>query len=275
MNENISESNSNQKGIKVYPNNINIIKSQEIEKTNIQKIPKKIRKINSNKRYHTPISHRFKTQQNLGANNITSTSYSNLISDNNPSFRKNGHENNYYHDALYYKNLYIQTKNNLDKEKRKKHDNNHRKELSFNYYMKENSMLKEKINSLTFQLDRVINLVEKSQDQNSKNMNIKQGEIKKLNEEIESLRKNNSLIQVKSQEEIETLNNTITKLNSNNQNTQLAIKNYQNKIEHINQMSNNEINILKEQIASLNKNLNLCINEKNKNDQKSKEIIQE
>lgn len=41
MNENISESNSNQKGIKVYPNNINIIKSQEIEKTNIQKIPKK------------------------------------------------------------------------------------------------------------------------------------------------------------------------------------------------------------------------------------------
>ena len=275
MNENISESNSNPKKINIYPNNINIIKAEEIEKANMQKQPKKIKKINSNQRYRTPISHRYKTQQNLGVNNIISTSYSNLISDYNPSFRKNGIENNYYHDALYYKNLYIKTKNNLDKEKQKKHDNNHRKQLSFDYYIKENSLLKEKINSLIFQLDRVINLVEKSQDQNSKNMNIKQGEIKKLNEQIESLRKNNNLIQVKSQEEIESLTNTITKLNSNNQNKQLAIKNYQNKIDHINQMSNNEINILKEQISSLNKNLTLCINEKNKNDQKSKEIIQE
>ena len=274
MNENISESNSNLKEINIYPNNLNIIKAEEIEKTNMQKIPKKIKKTNSNQRYRTPISHRYKTQQNLGVNNMVSTSYSNLISDYNPSFRKNGHENNYYHDALYYKNLYIQTKNNLDKEKQKKHDN-YRNELSFDYYIKENSMLKEKINSLIFQLDRVINLVEKSQDQNSKNMNIKQGEIKKLNEQIESLRKNNNLIQVKSQEEIESLTNTITKLNSNNQSTQLTIKNYQNKIDHINQMSNNEINILKEQIVSLNKNLTLCINEKNKNEQKNKEIIQE
>ena len=244
--------------------------------TNIIKKTKRVSQNYSNKRFQTPISTRYDT---LSYNKKSGISYSHLSTDINNNYTQyqdmsGNFQSEKDNDVSYYKNLYMQTKNNLNK-KKQKNEENQKNLMMYSNLKKENSILKDKIKSLTTQLDRLINLVEKSNNQNMKNMSMKQEEINKLKIQIESLMKSNNLIQMKNREEKESLANTIKQLNSNNQNTQLTIKNYQNKIEHINQISNSEINSLKEQILSLNKNLTLCINEKNQNDQKNKEIIQE
>ena len=237
---------------------------------------------NANKRFNTPLANRYQNQSYDNKSNNTTTftrvplDFKSNINQNQFQYQyqyqeKPQNENEKENDASYYKNLYMQTKNNLNKEKQKNEDNS----IIISNLTKEKNMLREKINALTTQLDRVINLAEISNNQNKKNMNISQIEISKLSNQIDSLVKNNNLNEIKNREEKESLANTIKQLNSDNQNTHLTIKNYQNKIEQINQVSNNEINNLKEQIVALNKNLTLCINEKNKNDQKNKEIINE
>ena len=97
----------------------------------------------------------------------------------------------------------------------------------------------------------------------------------KNSQQIKLLKKNDTIEKRKSQEEKESLTQTIRQLNSNNQNTQLIINQYENKIEQITQKYNNEINNLKEQILSLNKNFTLCVNEKTANENKFKEIMTE
>ena len=250
---------------------------------NISKNTKKNFEKNFIKRFHTPLTNRYQNQSYDKIDNINKINNisfprmpiePNLNINQNQYKEKSQYEKEKDNDASYYKNLYIQTKNNLNKEKQK-NEENQKNSLIITNLTKENNMLREKISALTVQLDRVINLVEISSNQNKKNMNIKQNEINKLNNQIDSLVKNNNFIEMKNREEKESLANTIKQLNSDNQNRHLTIKNYQNKIEQINQESNNEINNLKEQIISLNKNLTLCISEKNKNAQKSKEIITE
>ena len=255
----------------------------QVDLTNIQKKGRKISEnnsnINSNVRYLTPLQSRYQTQS-YDINNVknNNSSYSGVATDTTSNMNQYQYQEKSQkekdNDALYYKNLYHQTKNNLNKEKQK-NEENQKNAIIISNLTKENNMLKEKINNLTSQLDRLINLVEKSNDQNAQKLNMKQEEINKLNYQINSLMKNNNLIQLKNREEKESLTNAINKLNTNNQNTKMTLKNYQNKLEQINQESNTEINNLKEQIISLNKNLTLCINEKNKNDQKNKEIINE
>ena len=262
--------NSNRRKVKV-----------EEDYNNISKNPKKNIE-NFNKRFNTPLTYRYQNQSYDNKINNTTT-FARGPLDMNPNINPNSNQFQYQYqektqsenerdnDASYYKNLYMQTKNNLNKEKQKNEENS----IRISELTKENNMLKEKINGLTTQLDRVINLVEISNNQNKKNMNIKQNEINKLNNQIDSLVKNKNLNEIKNREEKESLTNTIKQLNTDNQNRHLTIKNYQNQIEQINQVSNNEINNLKEQIISLNKNLTLCINEKNINAQKNKEIIAE
>ena len=231
---------------------------------------KKTRKFednNSTKRYLTPLALRYQDQN---FDKIQNNNYS-KITKNNTNNSNNITNDNNNNDTFYYKNLYQQTKNNLNKEKQKNEENL----IINNNLNQENNMLKDKINSLTKQLDRLIDLVEKSNTQNIKNISIKQEQINKLNNQIELLKKNDTLEKRRSKEEIESMANTIRQLNSNNQNTQLIIKTYENKIEQMTQMYNNEINNLKEQIISLNKNLTLSVNEKNGNELKFKEIIAE
>ena len=249
-------------------NNISnpILKKQQEEGNNFfMKKNNNFQDDNSNKRYLTPLALRYQGQpsdnnqnKNISkisndANNINNQNISNTIQNESNTSNNN--------DTFYYKNLYQQTKNNLNKEKQKNEEN----QIVNDNLNRENIMLKEKIKSLADQLDRLINLVEKSNSQNSKNMGIKQEQINKLNNQIELLKKNDSIEKRKLLEEKESMANTIKQLNSNQQNTQLLIKNYENKIEQITLISNNEINKLKEQILTLNKNLTLCINEKNMN----------
>ena len=283
MNKNFSEQGSlRKKSNDLYLDHNKIYSTLRVtegddDSTNIIKKAKRGSQNYSNKRFQTPISTRYDTQS---YNKKSAISYSHLSTDiNNNNYSQyqdmsGNFQSEKDNDVSYYKNLYMQTKNNLNKEKQK-NEENQKNLMMYSNLKKENSILKDKIKSLTTQLDRLINLVEKSNSQNMKNMSMKQEEINKLNSQLESLMKSNNLMQMKNREEKESLANTIKQLNSNNQNTQLTIKNYQNKIEHISQISNSEINSLKEQILNLNKNLTLCINEKNKNDQKNKEIIQE
>ena len=281
MNKNFSDSNSiRRKKNERESNSINFLSNSKDEDDNeniiLLKKSRRNRKNNSNQRYLSPILSRYTTAQSY--NRKSDISNSKLAIDNSfkinipPDSNTSQEEND--EDSSYYKNLYIQTKNNLKKEKQK-NDENQKNILIISNLKSDNKMLKDKIKTLTSQLDRVIDLAEKSNNQNLKNMNIKQEEINKLNTKIESLVENSNLIQIKSRQEKESLENTINKLNSDNQNTQLTIKNYQNKIEHISQVSNSEINTLKERILSLNEDLALCINEKNKLEQKDREIINE
>ena len=249
------------------------IKTNSLRKKTVDediiKIPRKSKKVsecNSNKRYLTPLSSRYQADSFDNNKNFSRVSTDlNQNSNLNQYIYQGNNKSGKDNDASYYKNLYIQTKNNLNKEKQKIEEN-HRNLINFS---NENNILKEKINNLTTQLDRLINLVELSNNQKLK----KQDEIKKLNSQIDSLKKNNNIIKLKNNQEKENLANTIEQLNSDNRNTHITIKNYKNQLEKMNQESFKEINKLKEQIVSLNKNLTLSINEKNKNDQKNKEII--
>ena len=245
-----------------------IIKKQQEEKNDLFiKRNNNFQDNNPNKRYLTPLPLRYQAQpydsnQNYNFSRVSNDNINNKIPNEN---------NNSNNDVFYYKNLYQQTKNNLNKEKQKNEDN----QIINDNLNKENIMYKDKIESLTKQLDRLIDLVQISNSQNIKNISIKQEQINKLTNQIELMKKNDSMEKRKALEEKESMANTIKQLSSNNQNTQLIIKNYENKIEQITLISNNEINKLKEQIVSLNKTLTLCINEKNMNENKFQEIMAE
>ena len=201
MNKNFLEYYTLQKGNnELYSHSKTNSIRKKTEGEEIVKLPQKTKKIsenNSNKRYNTPLSMRYQVQS-YDINQGTSASFSCVGTDLN----QNSNINQYLYqekpqkekdnDASYYKNLYIQTKNNLNKEKQK-NEEIQRNLMNYSNLVKENNMLKEKINNLTNQLDRLINLVEKSNIQNKNNLNIKQDEINKLNSKIESLMKNNSL----------------------------------------------------------------------------------
>ena len=257
--------NMNSRSNNNIPNQI--MKRQQEEKNDLfTKKNNNFQDNNPNKRYLTPLPLRYQAQP---YDNNQNFNFSRVPNDNNNKIQNENNNSN--NDAFYYKNLYQQTKNNLNKEKQKNEDN----QIINDNLNEENNMLKGKIENLTKQLDRLINLVEKSNSQNINNMKIKQEQIDKLKKQIELLKKNDSLEKRKALEEKESMANTIKQLNSSNQNTQLIIKNYENKIEQITLISNNEINKLKEQIISLNKNLTLCINEKTMNENKFQEIIAE
>ena len=230
----------------------NSIRKKTVDE-DILKIPRQSKKVsqsNSNKRYLTPLSSRYQAESFDNNKNFSRVSTDlNQNSNLNQYIYQGNNKSGKDNDASYYKNLYIQTKNNLNKEKQKNEEN----QKNLMNFSKENNILKEKINNLTAQLDRLINLVELSNNQKLK----KQDEINKLKSQIDSLMKNNNLIQLKNNQEKESLANTIKQLNSDNKNTHMTIKNYQNQLEKMNQDSLNEINKLKEQIISLNKNLTL------------------
>ena len=202
----------------------NSIRKKTVDE-DIIKIPRKSKKVsqrNSNKRYLTPLSSRYqaetynnKTFSRVGTDLSQNSSLNQYIYQGNNRPEKDN-------DASYYKNLYIQTKNNLNKEKQKNEEN----QKNIINFSKENNILKEKLNNLTVQLDRLINLVELSNNQKLK----KQDEINKLNNQIDSLMKNNNLMQLKNNQEKENLANTIKQLNSDNKNTNIKIKNYKNQI---------------------------------------------
>ena len=239
----------------------------EEEFNNISKIQKN--NIENNKRFNTPLTNRYQNQSydnkiNNATNFARPLDLKSNINQNQFQYpyqyqEKTQSENERDNDVSYYKNLYIQTKNNLNKEKQKNEDIS----IIISNLTKENNMLRDKITGLTTQLDRVINLAEISNNQNKNNMNINQNKINILNNQIDSLVKNNNLNEIKNREEKQSLTNTIKQLNSDNQNTQLIIKNYQNKIEQINQASNNEINNLKEQNKILFNQINHLMNQIN------------
>ena len=187
MNKNFIEYYTLQKGNNDLYSNIKINSNRrqtdtEEDKTKIQK--KKISQNNSNKRFHTPLSIRYQTQPYDKIINNNNTIISHIPIDLSPKNNYSQNQQQYQYkaqnekdnDVSYYKNLYIQTKNNLNKEKQK-NEENQKNLIMMTNLTKENKLLKEKINSLTTQLDRVIDLVEKSNNQNIQNMNIKQEEI--------------------------------------------------------------------------------------------------
>ena len=185
---------------------------------------------NTNKRYLTPLGLRYQGQSfdnNQNDNNFSRISRDNNNMNINNNAQNEINKNDNDNEVFYYKNLYQQTKNNLNKEKQKNEEN----QIINEKLNKENMLLNEKLNNLTHQLDRVINLVGISNSQNIKNMNIKQEEINQLKKRIELLQKNDTIEKRKSLEEKESMEKIIRQLNSNNQNTQTIIKDYENKIE--------------------------------------------
>ena len=204
---------------------------KSIEDVNVNKKPmlSKLFQNNSIKRYRTPLQGRHQAESHK---NIYQYSENNQYQDNLID-----------NDASYYKNLYLQTKMNLNKEKQK----NEEEQIKNLKTIKENKILENKITNLTTQMDRLIGIVKISKEKNE--------------EELK-----------KKQEELDILTNEINKVNSEKK---IINNKYENHIQKLNQISNDEINNLKGQIISLNKNLTLCINEKNQNDRKYKEIINE
>ena len=179
QNETITNNRSNNTKINPIP------KRQINEENNIMmKKQKRFDDNTSNKRYLTPVPLRYQVQstENYPVNN-----FSRITNDTSDISNKNVNENNNSNsnDVSYYKNLYQQTKNNLNKEKQMNEEN----QIINDNLNKENNMLKNKINNLTSQLDRVINLVELSNSQNIKNMSLKQEQINKLTNQIEILKK--------------------------------------------------------------------------------------
>ena len=181
QNETITNNRSNN-------SKFNPIPKRQIEEENniIMKKPKRFEENNPNKRYLTPLALRYQIQSN---DNTPIHNYSRLTNDKNDISNKNKMNNendsSNNNDVFYYKNLYQQTKNNLNKEKQKNEEN----QIINDNLNKENNLLNNKIKNLTSQLDRLINLVELSNSQNIKNMSIKQDQINKLTNQIELLKK--------------------------------------------------------------------------------------
>ena len=91
------------------------------EENNIpMKKPKRFEDNNLNKRYLTPLPLRYQAQSN---ETYSTKNFSRVTNDNTDISNKinntNENNNSSNNDAFYYKNLYHQTKNNLNKEKQK------------------------------------------------------------------------------------------------------------------------------------------------------------
>ena len=204
MNKNFSEQSSlRKKSNDLYLDHNKIYSTLKVtegdeDSTNIIKKTKRVSQNYSNKRFQTPISTRYDTQS---YNKKSAISYSHLSTDiNNNNYSQyqdmsGNFQSEKDNDVSYYKNLYIQTKNNLNKEKQKNEEN----QIINDNLNKENNLLNNKIKNLTSQLDRLINLVELSNSQNIKNMSIKQDQINKLTNQIELLKKNDTIEKRKSQ----------------------------------------------------------------------------
>ena len=164
----------------------NPLPKRQIEENNnlFMKKNKKLQNNDSNKRYFTPLPLRYQGQSiNNDQNNYSHVSNDNY--DNSNIVNKNENNNSNNNDVFYYKNLYQQTKNNLNKEKQKNEEN----QMINDNLNKENIILQEKIKNLSGQLDRLINLIEVSNSQNIKNISLKQEQINKLTNQIELLKK--------------------------------------------------------------------------------------
>ena len=99
---------------------------------NISKNTKKNFEKNFIKRFHTPLTNRYQNQSYDKIDNINKINNisfprmpieSNLNINQNQYKEKSQYEKEKDNDASYYKNLYIQTKNNLNKEKQKNEEN--------------------------------------------------------------------------------------------------------------------------------------------------------
>ena len=140
-----------------------------------------------------------------------------------------------------YKNVYLQTKMNLDKIKSKIdgiQNNNNEYTSSIEKLQKENKALKDTINNLIVQLDKVFNIAETAKNNEMNIIEINKNnkkEIKDMKNKINYLTIENEelLKQIKEQEinisNINTINNNVNKLSKSSINNKMVI-NHKNRI---------------------------------------------